>query len=123
MNPLLVNVLDAHGGINRWNEYQKVRSCDYDWWRIFALKGILRDPTPWHMSVWLHEQCSSVLPYGTPTQQTMFTPERIAIEKLDGTVVAERYAPRDWFAGHQMNTPWDALHRGYFNFESNDLYL
>jgi hypothetical protein len=30
-------------------------------------------------------------------------------------MVAERYAPRDSFAGHQMNTPWDPLHRAYFN--------
>jgi hypothetical protein len=36
----------------------------------------------------------------------MFTPDRIAIEKLDGVLVAERYAPRDSFAGHQMHTPW-----------------
>jgi hypothetical protein len=33
----------------------------------------------------------------------MFTPERIAIEKLDGTVVAGRQVPRDSFAGHQMS--------------------
>jgi hypothetical protein len=45
----------------------------------------------------------------------MFTPQRIAIEKLDGTLVAERRAPKDSFAGHQMSTPWDALHRAYFN--------
>jgi hypothetical protein len=48
----------------------------------------------------------------------MFTPERIAIEKLDGTLVAERHAPRDSFAGHQMSTPWDPLHRAYFNGEA-----
>jgi len=24
MNQLLANVLDAHGGMNRWNEYQRV---------------------------------------------------------------------------------------------------
>jgi hypothetical protein len=48
----------------------------------------------------------------------MFTPDRIAIEKLDGTVVAERHAPRDSFAGHQMSTPWDPLHRAYFNGEA-----
>jgi hypothetical protein len=27
----------------------------------------------------------SVVPYGAPDQRTMFTPDRIAIEKLDGT--------------------------------------
>jgi hypothetical protein len=53
----------------------------------------------------------------------MFTPERIAIEKLDDTMVAERYAPRDSFAGHQMNAPWDSLHRAYFNGEAPWTYL
>ena len=53
----------------------------------------------------------------------MFTPERIAIEKLDGALVAERYAPRDSFAGHQMTTPWDPLHRAYFNGEALWTYL
>jgi hypothetical protein len=27
-------------------------------------------------------------------------------------------SPIDSFAGHQMNTPWDALHRAYFNAEA-----
>ena len=75
------------------------------------------------MTVWLHEQRASVLPFGAPDQRTMFTPDRISIEKLDGAVVAERYAPRDSFAGHQMNTPWDPLHRAYFNGEALWTYL
>jgi hypothetical protein len=29
----------------------------------------------------------------------------------DGTVVAERHAPKDSFDGHQMSTPWDPLDR------------
>jgi hypothetical protein len=70
------------------------------------------------MTVWLHEERSSVLPYGAPDQRTVFTPDWIVIEKLDGTVVAERRDPRDSFAGHQMSTPWDALHRAYFNGEA-----
>ncbi len=74
------------------------------------------------MTVWLDER-SSVLPYGAPDQRTMFTPERIAIERLDGTLVAERHAPRDSFAGHQMSTPWDPLHRAYFNGEALWTYL
>ena len=53
----------------------------------------------------------------------MFTPDRIAIEKLNGTLVAERYAPTDSFEGHQMSTPWDALHRAYFNGEALWTYL
>ena len=123
MNQLLANVLDAHGGMDRWNKYQKIEGTIVTGGGFFAFKGMLQDPTPRRMSVWLHEERSSVLPYGAPDQRTMFTPDRIAIEKLDGTVVAERHAPRDSFAGHQMNTPWDPLHRAYFNGEAVWTYL
>ena len=75
------------------------------------------------MTVWLHEERSSVTPHGAPDQRTMFTPDRIAIEKLDGTIVAERRMPKDSFAGHQMHTPWDPLHRAYFNGEALWTYL
>jgi len=123
MNQLLANVLDAHGGLNRWNNYQKVEASIMTGGGFFALKGMLQDSTPRRMSVWLHEERSSVLPFGAPDQRTMFTPERIAIEKLDGTVVAERHAPKDSFAGHQMSTPWDPLQRAYFNGEALWTYL
>jgi hypothetical protein len=75
------------------------------------------------MTVWLHEERASVFPFGAPDQRTIFTPERIAIEKLDGTTVAQRQVPRDSFVGHQMDTPWDALHRAYFNGYAMWTYL
>src|SRR5262244_3357444 len=123
MNQLLANVLDAHGGIKRWYEFQKVEATIVTGGGFFALKGMPQDSTPRRMSVWLHEERSSVLPFGAPDQRTMFTPERIAIEKLDGAMVAERYAPKDSFAGHQMSTPWDSLQRAYFNGEALWTYL
>jgi len=115
MNDLLAKILDAHGGMDRWDRYEKVEATIVTGGGFFALKGVLQDSNPRSMTVWLHEERSSVLPYGAPDQRTMFTPERIAIEKLDGAVVSERDAPRDSFAGHQMSTTWDALHRAYFN--------
>ena len=118
VSELLTQVLDAHGGMTRWNEREKVEATIVSGGGFFPLKGVIQDSTPRRMTVWLHEERSSVLPYGAPDQRTMFTPDRIAIEKLDGTVVAERRDPRDSFAGHQMSTPWDALHRAYFNGEA-----
>jgi hypothetical protein len=123
VNQLLADVLDAHGGLNRWNEYQKVEATIVSGGGFFQLKGIPQDSAPRRMSVWLHEERSSVMPYGAPDQRTMYTPHRIAIEKLDGTVVAQRDAPKDAFAGHQMNTPWDPLHLAYFNGEALWTYL
>jgi hypothetical protein len=102
---------------------RKDRSHDCERRGFFPLKGLIQAPSPRRMSVWLHEERSSVFPYGASDQRTVFTPQRIAIEKLDGTLVVERRAPKDSFAGHQMNTPWDALHRAYFNGEALWTYL
>jgi hypothetical protein len=118
MNELLVRIIEAHGGMDRWNAYEKVDATIVTGGGFFALKGVLQDPDPRRMTVWLHEERSSLLPYGAPDQRTMFTPERVTVEKLDGTVIAERRAPKDSFAGHQMSTPWDPLHRAYFNGEA-----
>lgn len=115
MNHFLTEILDAHGGMDRWNSFHKVEATIVSGGGLFQLKGIPQDSTPRRMTVWLHEERSSVHPFGSPDQRTMFTPERIAIEKLDGTLVAERFGARDSFAGHQMNTGWDPLHRAYFN--------
>jgi hypothetical protein len=123
MDELLARVIDAHGGINRWNGYEKVEAAIVSGGGLFQLKGVPQDSSPRRMTVWLHEQRSSVFPFGAADQRTMFTPEQIAIEKLDGSIVAERRDPKDSFAGHQMNTSWDALHRAYFNGETLWTYL
>src|SRR5215472_6638951 len=76
---------------------------------LFRLKGMIQGATPRRLTAWLDQQRSSVLPFGAPDQRTMFTSERIAIEKLDGTVLDGRHAPKDPFAGHQMTTPLGML--------------
>jgi hypothetical protein len=123
MNELLAAILDMHGGVDPWRGYERVDATIVSGGGFFSLKGLVQDSSPRRMTVWLHEERSSVSPYGAPDQRTMFTPDRIAIEKLDGALIAERRAPKDSFAGHQMNTPWDALHRAYFNGEALWTYL
>jgi hypothetical protein len=123
MAALLSDILEAHGGMALWNGFERVDATIVSGGGFFALKGIIQDAEPRRMSVWLHEERASLFPYGDPDQRTIFTPERIAIEKLDGSLVAERWAPKDSFAGHQMNTPWDPLHRAYFNGEALWTYL
>ncbi|WP_037074620.1 hypothetical protein [Pseudonocardia spinosispora] len=114
-NELLGKVLDAHGGLERWRELTTIRASIVSGGDLWGIKGLVQDSDPREMTVRLHEQWASVQPYGAPDQRTDFTADRIAIEKLDGRVVAERRAPRESFAGHTLATPWDALHRAYFN--------
>jgi hypothetical protein len=46
--------------------------------------------------------------------RTSFEPHRVALETTDGTVIEERLRPRESFAGHGLDTPWDRLHLAYF---------
>ena len=123
MNKLLSQIIDAHGGIDRWNRYERVEATIVAGGGFFRLKGFPQDSTPHRLTLWLQEKRASVFPFGAPDQRTMFTSERIAIEKLGGTTIAERHIPKDSFSGHQMHTPWDALHRAYFDGEALWTYL
>jgi hypothetical protein len=115
MNELLKNVLEAHGGLARWNEFNTLRVNIVTGGGLWALKGLIQDPEPRQMSVSLREEHASVTPFGQANWRTNFRPERIAIETLDGEVVRERMDPRAAFDGHTMSTPWGPLDRAYFN--------
>jgi hypothetical protein len=54
MNELLGRILDAHGGMDRWNWYEKVDATIVSGGGFFALKGVLQDSNPRRMTVWLH---------------------------------------------------------------------
>ncbi|MFF7984403.1 hypothetical protein ACFZDK_35720 [Streptomyces sp. NPDC007901] len=115
MTSLLSEVLEAHGGLGRWRRFTTVTATLVSDGELFAAKGLPRDLRPRRMTVDLHEEHASVRPFGAPDQHTDFTPGRIAIERADATVVAERLDPRAAFAGHTLETPWDPLDRAYFN--------
>jgi hypothetical protein len=115
MNDLLKNALEAHGGLARWNKFTTLRVQIVTGGGLWALKGLIQDAAPRQMTVSLREELASVTPFGQPNWRTSFRPERLAIETLDGEVVRERENPRASFDGHTMNTPWDPLHRAYFN--------
>lgn len=112
---LLTKVLDAHGGVERWQQFGRVEANIVSGGLLFERKGMPQDPTPRRMTVALQHEWSSVRPFGADDQKTDFTPDRVAIEKLDGSVVTERLHPRDSFTGHTLTTPWDPLQRAYFN--------
>lgn len=123
MSDLLETVLEAHGGLDRWRQFSRVRATIVTGGDLWGIKGLVQDPSPRQMTVALHHEWASVEPFGAPDQKTDFTPGRMAIEKTDGSVVAERVDPRASFAGHELATPWDPLHRAYFNGYAMWTYL
>jgi hypothetical protein len=115
MAELLHEVLDAHGGLERWRQFNQVQATIVTGGGLWAIKGQPQDPLPRRMTVALDREWASLRPFGADDQRTAFTPDRVAIEKLDGTVVSERIDPRKSFDGHEFDTPWDPLQRAYFN--------
>jgi hypothetical protein len=115
MTSLLDDVLEAHGGLARWRVFNTMEATIVSGGMLWEIKGQPQDPVPRRMTVALQREWASVHPFGAADQKTDFTPERVAIEKLDGHVVAERADPRASFEGHELTTPWDPLQRAYFN--------
>lgn len=115
MCDLLDDVINAHGGLDRWHELTEVKTSIVTHGALWGIKGVVQDPEPREMTVFLHEERASVRPFGAPDQRTNFTPGRIAIEKLDGRVVAEQDNPHETFEGHELTTQWSPLQRAYFN--------
>ena len=123
MNQLLENAIQAHGGWDRWRSFGEMKATIVTGGSLWGIKGLVQDPAPREMTVSLHEIAASVRPFGTPDWHTAFSPGRIAIEDGAGAVVRERLDPRASFAGHQLETPWDPLHRAYFNGYALWIYL
>jgi hypothetical protein len=112
---ILDAVLAAHGGLDRWRQFSTIEATIVSGGKLWEIKGQPQDPTPRRMTVALDREWASVQPFGAADQKTDFTPERVAIEKHDGRIVAERTNPRESFSGHSLTTQWDPLQRAYFN--------
>ncbi|MFQ3560949.1 hypothetical protein QZN11_29755 [Streptomyces gramineus] len=115
MTGLLDEVVEAHGGLDRWNRFTTLTATVVSGGDLFVVKGMPQDPAPRRQTVWLHEERASLFPFGAPDRRSEFTPERLRIVTTDGRTVAERDHPRASFAGHVLETPWDALDRAYVN--------
>jgi hypothetical protein len=123
MNDLIRDVIEAHGGLDHWHSVNLGEATIVTGGGLWGFKGLIQDPNPRRMTVSLHQERASLKPFGDPDWHTEFTPERIAIVRSDGSVVNERMHPRASFAGHGLDTPWDPLHRAYFNGYAMWTYL
>jgi hypothetical protein len=70
------------------------------------MKGTPQDSIPRRMTVATKREWASVTPYGADDQRTDFTPNRVVIEKPDGTVIKERLRPSEHAEGKAVDAPW-----------------
>jgi len=114
MSDLLETVIEAHGGLGRWNQLDAVSVHGVNGGALWALKsqpGVLDDV---FVRASLHQERESHHPFGAPDRRSAFTPERVAIETTQGDVVEALEQPRASFAGHTLETPWTTLQLAYF---------
>lgn len=120
---LLNDIIEAHGGLNRWSQFSKIEAQIVSSGKLFELKGVPQDPSPRQMTVWLHEQRASVYPFGGPDKRSSFSPGRVAIETLGGKQIAERIGTPAEIHEHLKVPQWDPLDRAYFNGYALWIYL
>src|SRR5947209_20287735 len=84
MSDLLETVIDAHGGLERWSQLDAVSVHGANGSALSALKGqpgVLDDV---FVRASLHQERESHHPFGAPDRRSAFTPERVAIETIQG---------------------------------------
>ena len=112
MAELLDLVLRAHGGIDRWQEVNRLRAEVSVGGSSWPSDGVLANTVA---TVDTRAQRVDWAPFGQPDQRARYTPERVEILAADGSVLAKRDDPRGSFAGFTPETPWDRLHKAYFS--------
>jgi hypothetical protein len=114
MSELRDLVLEAHG-IERW---QKVKAIDAE----MSSTGLLWVRKGWpdvfknvHVTAEAGSQRLSYAPFTAEGLRSVYEPDQVAIETLDGKVVKSRINPRAAFDGHKVESGWDDLHLAYFS--------
>lgn len=120
---LLDNVFEAHGGLKKWHELEKVVVHMVSSGKLFDIQGFPLDPTSREMTVYLHQQKASIRPFGGEGKKTAFTSDRIAIESEKGQIFAERTGTPKEIQGHMVLNSWDPLDRANFNGYAMWTYL
>ncbi len=114
MGSLLETVIEAHGGLERWNELDAVSARLVQGGALWALKGAQGVLDDVFVRASLHQERESHHPFGAPDRRSAFTPQRVTIETTSGDVVEALEQPRGSFAGHTLQTQWTTLQLAYF---------
>lgn len=114
MNELLELAVNAHGGMKRWEQVNRIHLQLSVTGFLFAIKGLPDGMTDMLMSIDCREQSVTVAPYSRSDLRGRFTPSRVWIEDRKGGLVEALDSPRASFEGHGLMTKWNQLQRLYF---------
>lgn len=113
MDSLTREVLNAHGGLDRWNSFSSLSAKLAQGGVLWQLKGHAGQLDQTGVTVGLREEWASHSPFG-PGRVSRFEPGRVTVLDREGHVLEKLNDPRASFAGHTLETPWSDLQLAYF---------
>ena len=122
MNDLLKLALHAHGGLDRWNQLKSIKieaSITGGIWYVKSQPDCLKNIV---MTADVETE-RVVTEFPGHDKRSIFEPNRIVIEKIDGTLIETRDDPERSFEGQQRETPWDDIHVAFFSCAALWTYL
>ena len=114
MNNLIDEILRAHGGLDRWRQFERVEARLAQGGALWGLKGKAGVLDETAVTVATDRQWASHSPFGTIATRSEFTGARIALLDGAGRIIDASDHPRTSFAGHSLETPWDDLQLAFF---------
>lgn len=114
MNDLLKFTIQAHGGLENWNKYDKVSArlkVGGITWALKQVPGIMDDI---YVTSGTKSEYTSFHPFLKQGWRNSFEPGKVAILDEQDKIVDQLYHPRQSFGGYVTETPWSKLQLTYF---------
>jgi hypothetical protein len=122
MNDLLATAIAAHGGSDRWNRIRAIHvnaAITGAFWQIKGQGDALKN-----IRFEVDTTCERLtMDFLGRDRRSVFEPDRVVLQRTDGTIIDTRPDPERSFGGHKFETPWDDLHLAYFTGEALWTYL
>jgi hypothetical protein len=114
MLDLQQQVLEAHGGLERFRGFSVLTARLHQFGILWDLKGRPDTLTHANVRVDLRKEEVSHWPFHPTQNCSRFTPDEVRIETPEGELVDKLSRPRASFAGFAMETPWSDPQLAYF---------
>jgi hypothetical protein len=123
MHDLQQQMIEAHGGLERFRRFSFLTARLHQFGILWGLKG--KPDTLAHAEVRLNLRKEEVChwPFHPTRNRSRFTPDEVSIEAPDGQVLEKLSRPRASFAGFAMETHWSDPQLAYFSGYTMWTYL
>jgi hypothetical protein len=111
---LLDEVIEAHGGADRWAQLERFTVHASMDGALFTHKGVPGTMKDMVLTGSTRDQQLSITGFTAPEKRCIYRSDHVAIESLDGVTLQTRDDPRSAFDGHAHQTQWDELHLACF---------